>query len=130
MEIFPPHMNLKCLILLISIFVFSSCKKEIDFKNFDPLTWRKDYNGCDGSREVQYIYLDKIKNEFIGVRETQLVEILGKPNKQELGERGKTTYFYYIIPGKQCVFRKNETKLLVIDFDALDRVALFSLRVE
>jgi outer membrane protein assembly factor BamE (lipoprotein component of BamABCDE complex) len=130
MEISQKTLSLFCSILLISILLFTSCNKEIDLKNFNKETWVRDFNGCDGSREVQYGYLEQLKAEFVGMRESQLLEILGKPNKQELAERGKKTYFYYILPGKQCLFRKNETKLLVVDFDALDRVSLFSLKVE
>ena len=122
--------KLLSLLLLISILPFASCNKKIDLENFNPQDWRRDFNGCDGTREILMNALGHIKPQLLGIQESQLVEILGKPNKQELGERVKKSYLYYIIPGKQCVFRKNETKILVVDFDALDRVALFSIKIE
>ena len=130
MKITSVYIKVLSLLLLISILPFASCNKKIDLQNFDPQDWKRDFNGCDGSREILMNALGHIKPQLLGIRESQVLEILGNPNKQELGERSKKSYMYYIMPGKQCVFRKNETKLLVVDFDALDRVALFSIRVE
>ena len=118
--------------MLINIFILSSCEKKIDLGKFNSQAWINDFNGCDGSREIQMIYLDDIKSRFTGMRESQVIKILGKPNKQELGERNVKMYIYYYKPGKQCFMsrKSSQTATLNIDFDALDRIALMSRRIE
>lgn len=116
--------------ILLSICIFSSCNKKIDLKEFNKDDWRHDFNGCDGTRMELMQYLQLIQPDLIGIREPQLLEILGRPNKQELSERKKKSFMYYIYPGKQCVMNTADTRILVVDFDALDRVNLFSIKVE
>ena len=118
---------LACVILLFFLF---SCKKDIRYKRFNPYAFQADINGCDGTRRVQIVYLDSIKDDFKGMWESQLLEILGRPNKQELDERNKKSYVYHFAPGKQCMFGTGEVRSVVVDFDGLNRVERISYRVE
>ena len=116
--------------MLITI-LGSSCEKAINLGQFDPQIWKVDFNGCDGSRTSQMQHLAKVKKEFYGISESQLLKILGKPNREELGERGKRTYLYFIAPGKQCLMNESgKAFFLAIDIDALNRVSVFSLKAE
>jgi hypothetical protein len=119
-----------CSVLLINIVLLSSCKKNLDFKNFDSSEWKSDFKGCDGKRQQQLRNFDEIKTQLLGIQVSQLIEILGKPNKQELGDRKRRNFMYCLMPGKQCPEGQGDIKMLLVDFDALDRVALFSIKVE
>lgn len=119
------------LIILTALWInFSGCKRKIDLGRFNPEHWKRDFNGCDGTRESIYSFFEGVKPQMIGIREDQVLEILGRPNKQNLEERSKKSYLYYLTPGKQCVFRKNEARLIEVEFDALDRVKTISIKVE
>ncbi len=103
-----------------------ACDKKINLGEFDKNGWKSDFNGCKGIRELQLKHIDLIKKEFTGMRETQLHEILGKPNKQELKERNCKTYYYYVSPGAQCTGSENPKGVssLIVELDALNRVSL------
>lgn len=118
------------LVLWISIITSSSCTKKIDLKNFDANIFKNDKNGCKNSREAEYKKLEPIKSDFVGMRETQLYEILGQPDKQQIEARSKKQYFYYLNPSKVCDSSVLESKLLIVDFDALNRVVVLSVGFE
>lgn len=117
------------LLMLISIL---ACDKKVELGKFNTQVWQLDFNGCDGNRETQLYYLDSIKKNMYGISETQLYKILGRPNKQELGERNRKSYHYYAAPGKQCFMLKSATKTptLIVDMDALNRVQLMRFSLE
>lgn len=118
-------------ILMFLVGVVSSCQKEVSLKKFNKWTWKADYNGCDGNREVQMQYLGEIKQELVGISEVQLLDILGRPNKHELDERKRKRYVYYFMVGKQCIMSTaSGTRALVVELDALNRVKTFSLRYD
>lgn len=125
-----PYIKYTYLILWISIITSTSCSKKIDLKNFKEGIFKEDKNGCKGMRLAEYGNLDLIKSDFVGMRETQLHEILGQPDKQQIEARSKKQYFYYLSPSKTCDSSVSESKLLVVDFDALNRVMLLSISFE
>ncbi len=116
-------------IVLISI---CSCDKKIQLGSFNPTRWQNDFNGCDGNREIQLRFLNGLKKDFEGLSETQLISILGKPNKQELKERNCKSYYYYCAPGKQCFMNlgAEKTAYLIVEMNAISRVSLLRFALE
>jgi outer membrane protein assembly factor BamE (lipoprotein component of BamABCDE complex) len=91
---------------------------------FDTDAWKEDKNGCLGKREEMLAQFDKSKDQLMGMRERELLQILGRPDKQDLHKRNQKFYIYYVQPGNQC----EESNALVpgrilrMRFSALDLV--------
>lgn len=125
-----PNFKYSYLVLWISIITSTSCSKKIDLKNFDSQVFKNDKNACKNLREAEYKKIESLKSEFVGIKETQLNDIFGQPDKQQIEARSKKQYFYYLSPAKNCDTTLTESKLLIVDFDALNRVVVLSVGFE
>jgi len=123
---------IKPLILCIVLISICSCGKKIQLGSFNPTRWQGDFNGCDGNREIQLRFLNGLKKDFEGLSESQLISILGKPNKQELKERNCKSYYYFAAPGKQCIMENKETKIpyVIVEMNAISYVSLVRFALE
>jgi hypothetical protein len=115
---------------IIFTLVLTNCNKKLDLKGFDSVSWKADKNGCNGLRNKQSTVLNKISSSMIGISESQLLDILGKPNRYELGERGTRNYEYYLKGDKSCL-QVNEKLIprLIVYMDAIGKVSLVLIKV-
>lgn len=95
-----------------------SCGTE-KLENFDAETWRKDANGCAGLRTGMIRAIEAQQDKIMGLRENELKDLLGKPDKQELYVRNQKFFIYYIEPGPLCENGPELPLTLHIRFNAL-----------
>jgi len=114
------YMRFACIIFFLSL-IFSACKNET-LDNFDTKKWKDDLKGCKNRRLSLIEVLEKQKEKLMGLSQSQVVGLLGKPDAQELLKRNAKTFTYYLSEGSQCGRGSHEGVALVIHFGALNYV--------
>lgn len=105
--------------------LFISCQGNVEIEGFDGEAWRSDKKACKGIRQQMEPTLKDVKSQFKGLSEYKILEILGKPDQQELYERNQRFFMYFIDPAAECKNTANianQTKL-VLRFSATGRVS-------
>lgn len=87
---------------LLAVGLLSSCGVPESLQNFDSENWKADSFACAGKRGELVDDFEKIRKELYGKKEYVLRNVLGKPDSEELLERNRRIYYYYIEPGTQC----------------------------
>ncbi|KYG72746.1 hypothetical protein [Roseivirga echinicomitans] len=107
-------------ITLCSVFLFATaCTKKIDVGDFDSAKWIGDQEGCSSQRAEMIQDLIKIKPNLLALYHKSIIEVLGKPEAEELYERSQTYYWYYIDPSPKCDQPSENPRKLSIRFTAL-----------
>jgi hypothetical protein len=113
-----------CLVITVGV---SSCTKDKPkLEGFNSELWKADKKGCNGKRIYLSEFLFTNSVNIKGMKDNDILELMGKPEKTNWEDRGKKTYYYFIQPGSQC----DSTSLLLegtkiaFEFDALGRVKL------
>ena len=109
---------------LIFAVLLISCGKDLpELKGIDHNLWIQDKNACNGSRSKMMQAIDGEKEKLLVLKETQIVELLGRPDKNELYKRNQKFFFYYLSPGKLCNAENDSlpdlSSKLVIRFNAM-----------
>ena len=107
--------------IALTFFVLSSCGRSLpQMENMDVAAWKNDVNGCTGEREKMSEVLLSQKEKLLALSELDIVDVLGKPDKQELYKRNQKFYYYHIKPSADCDPSSSSTSLqLVIRFNAM-----------
>lgn len=101
-----------------------ACKTAPKIEGFDSKLWKDDPKGCKNQRAKLFPLLEKNQNKLIKVESSQIMKLLGHPDKKELYKRNQRYYVYFVQSGGQCQDTKgNYGKILRIRFDALQRVS-------
>ncbi len=80
-----------------------SCARELPvLEGVDLITWRADKNGCEGKRIGMRASMDHEKEKLLGLNEMQIIDLLGKPDRNELFKRNQKFYYYYFEPAGTC----------------------------
>lgn len=114
-------------IFLFFCVTFYSCNKPPDISNFDEEAWRADKMACLNTRSGLEKKIMAVKDELKGLSQQEIVELLGRPEMQELYTRGQKFFIYYLTPAPDCRKGQNTTidgmvRLLYIRFSALNQV--------
>lgn len=97
-----------------------SCGRPIpSLENFDLTAWQSDKDGCAGKRAHLIEPLQKQKDKLLGLSEMQIVDMLGKPDQNELYKRNQKFYFYFLQPGSLCGNDSVPALRLSIRFNAM-----------
>ena len=86
------------------LFFITACGKKLPENNFDTKAWQQDPKACHNSRLALLPELEKVKQNLYGLRESQIQELLGKPEATTLTDQSERLYLYYIEPGPQCSY--------------------------
>jgi hypothetical protein len=88
--------------------------------SFDAELWKSDRNGCNKDRlEIYKEILDK-QEEVLGLSNRQIINLLGKPERNELYKRNQKFFIYYITPSSECDNQGIQDKLyMFIRFNAV-----------
>jgi hypothetical protein len=82
--------------------------------------WKDDKNGCQNIRAGMRKAIDREKNKLLSLGEMQVVELLGKPDQNELSRRNQKFFYYFIEPAPRCkVSADTIVEKLVIRFNAM-----------
>lgn len=104
-------------IFFIVLFVVLACtsKPLPQLENFDYQVWVADKQGCKGDRLAYKTSLQAQFDQLKGLKETDLILVLGKPDKNELLPRNQKHYSWFIEPGPACSNgpEKNPQKLII-----------------
>jgi hypothetical protein len=88
--------------------------------NLDLEAWRNDRNACGKYRTSTIEAIQSQKDKFLALRELQIVELLGKPDRNELYKRNQKFYYYYLLPSPDCATDSlKTTSRLAIRFNAM-----------
>lgn len=108
---------------LFLIGLLLSCTPEvISIENFDQEAWKSDTNGCQGDREIYADILMKNQDKLIGHNTHEIIQYLGKPDRNELYRRNQKIFHYHLSPGPSCDLEEHpaEHDRLVLRFNATD----------
>lgn len=107
--------------LIIMLVVVSGCGKELPvFESLDLQQWRKDKNACGTYRTESLASFQSQKEKLLALKELQVVELLGRPDRNELYKRSQKFYYYYLKPAPKCAhYDANNSTRLAIRFNAM-----------
>ncbi len=119
-------------LFLFLIFTQTGCslkkKKTTRLQNFDSELWIQDKNGCSGDRNKLKDNLLALKHNMRGLKTNDIESYLGKPDAQELYDRGQRYYIYFIEPGPKCDSAKNKPQALFVRFSAIGVANEFTIK--
>jgi hypothetical protein len=110
--------------LRLNIFIalslaLGACDKPLpQLTGIDLAIWKTDKNGCNGKRADVLKSLQEQKNKLQGLSEMQILELLGRPDQNELYKRNQKFYYYWLEPGKACG-QNAESRKLSVRFNAM-----------
>ena len=101
------------------ILVLVSCNSAPKLDNFDSDVWVSDRYGCRDLRGKLYPSLKLQKSKLLGLNEMEVVQVLGKPDQNELFTRNQKFYYYFLEPSAKCTNPSPSAKRLVLRFNAV-----------
>ena len=105
--------------MMLSLLLWSCGKEKPSLENFDQEKWLEDRNACKGNRGPLVEPLLTQKDKLLGLDELAIVDVLGKPDENELYKRNQKFFYYYVTASKECGSENGEAKKLVIRFNAV-----------
>ncbi|KOF03684.1 hypothetical protein OB69_05170 [Roseivirga seohaensis subsp. aquiponti] len=110
----------KLVVIILSFsLLITACTKKTEVGDFDSAKWIGDQNGCLNQRSEMVQDLIKIKPNLLALYHKSIIEVLGKPDAEELYERSQTYYWYYIDPSPKCDQPSENPRKLSIRFTAM-----------
>lgn len=101
-------------------FVAISCgNNEIVLEGVDTDAWKRDLNGCSGVRATMAGSIEGQRDKLLRLSEMEIVDLLGKPDENELFVRSQQFYRYFIDPAPSCDKGKENPRVLVVRFNAV-----------
>lgn len=112
-------MKNKIIILALAIVLFN-CANTVELTGFNAENWKNDANGCNGDRLKTIDALIANKEKLRGLNQTDIVALIGKPDRNELYKRSQKFFEYQITPDKSCnsESKTDNTSYLSIRFNA------------
>jgi hypothetical protein len=101
--------------------IFAACDRPLPkIDNLDLTAWATDKDGCGNYRKSKFEVIQNQKDKFLALNELQVIELLGKPDRNELYKRNQKFYYYYLLPSPDCsVDTLKTTARLAIRFNAM-----------
>lgn len=102
------------------LFTAISCgNNEIHLEGVDLEVWKDDRFGCKNLRSEMLAAIEDQRDKLLRLSEMEIVDLLGKPDENELYVRSQQFYRYYIDPAPSCQPGAKQPKALVVRFNAL-----------
>lgn len=106
--------------LFLSFFVLVSCGKDLPTLNgIDVETWKSDKNGCEGKRFPMTNAIRVEKDKLLALDEKELINVLGRPDRNELFKRNQKFYYYFLQPAPECKIGNENPLKLIVRFNAM-----------
>jgi hypothetical protein len=90
-----------------------------DLAPIDLDKWKNDKGGCNQHRITFLTELENQKDELKGLSEKDIIQLLGRPDQNELYKRNQKFYRYDITAGKNCNDPDADGQQLIIRFTAM-----------
>jgi len=113
---------MKKLFILLALLIAGCGKRLPVLDGLDLNAWRNDKNGCGHVREQGEASLRTQLEKLKILDESQIVSLLGHPDRTELYKRNQKFYTYYLTPSPRCNPAQENPKKLIIRFNGM-RVA-------
>lgn len=95
--------NALCFGIAVFALFLPGCGKELPtLENLNPEQWKSDRNACGTYRVTAAQALVVQKEKLLALKEMQVVELLGRPDRNELYRRNQKFYYYYLKPAPDC----------------------------
>jgi hypothetical protein len=108
--------------------MFSSCGKDLpSLDGIDAEKWKSDKNSCLGDRSRMEPAMRAEMEKLKGLKEMDVISLLGRPDANELYKRNQKFYYYFLSPGPACATRDSVTQRLVLRFNAMGYAQLVSI---
>lgn len=106
-------------VLLIAL-ALTACGKSLpEFEKLDLTAWRNDKNACGEYRSSTFEKFQLQKEKLLALDESQIIELLGRPDQNELYKRNQKFFYYYLKPSSACPQPSAEPQRLAIRFNAM-----------
>jgi hypothetical protein len=106
--------------VLFFIVSITSCGKTLpELENIDQSAWEKDKNACGEYRRNNMEAIQNQKEKLLALKESQIIKLLGRPDRNELYKRNQKFFYYYLMPSPDCPNASAESKRLTIRFNAM-----------
>ena len=103
------------------LLILISCGKQLpELEGLDSEKWKTDRNACDAYRQANMETIESQKQKLLALKEMQIVELLGRPDRNELYRRNQKFYYYYLKPAPECpAYNADSSVRLAIRFNAM-----------
>jgi len=109
----------KWLSVLFFLLIVNGCGKSLpELENLDLNAWKNDKNACGEYRSNNIQTIQSQKEKLLALDESQIIELLGRPDRNELYKRNQKFYYYYLKAGPVCSNALDKTSRLAIRFNA------------
>jgi hypothetical protein len=110
-----------CVSTLIMLLFLTGCGKSLPtLDNLDLYQWEKDKNACGSYRKDNIEKLLAQKEKLLALKEMQIVNLLGRPDRNELYKRNQKFFYYYLKPAPECsTYNVDDNARLAIRFNAM-----------
>ncbi|GAB2610879.1 hypothetical protein GCM10026987_05780 [Belliella aquatica] len=115
-----------CFLALIAFsLLLNSCTGKLEVGNIDLVNWKNDRYGCNGLRIQQLDEIQKMKNDFLGANNQELIKTFGRPDRVILVDKSQSYFYYFLDPSEQCDNHDTETSPLKVMFrmNAINKVS-------
>ncbi len=112
-------MNICRSLSLLFLFIVACTASVPELDGFDAVSWKQDRNACGGERERLRANLLDQKDKLLGLSEMEMVDVLGKPDQQEIYKRSEKFFYYYLSPSSECETPSPSPERLAIRFNAV-----------
>jgi hypothetical protein len=106
---------------LIFMVMSVACEKPLPtLEGIDLERWQQDKNACNNERGSMRQAIDHEKEKLLSLKQMQIVELLGRPDQNELYSRNQKFFYYFLEPAPACAGDNDSTaERLVIRFNAM-----------
>lgn len=102
------------------LIVLSACSGSLpELVGVDSTNWKADRNGCNGIRTSMIEAITAEKEKLKALSEMDLIQLLGRPDVNQLLERNQKFYIYYLEPGPDCDLPTTNQKKLILRINAM-----------
>ncbi|HRK54410.1 MAG TPA: hypothetical protein PK185_10890 [Cyclobacteriaceae bacterium] len=107
-------------LLLLLFVLLSACSPSLPvLDGVDLKIWKEDKDGCKGDRSKMIEAITQEKEKLKSLSEMEIIQLLGRPDENDLLQRSQKFYVYYLEPGPHCDPAFEESKKLILRMNAL-----------
>ena len=98
----------KYLTIILSILILAGCNNTTpSIEGFEGYVWKRDKFGCGKERADMADALLREREKIVGLREAEVLRLLGKADEQEIYSRNQKFLLYYLEPNRKCTAPEN-----------------------
>lgn len=106
--------------VLFFTLTFVGCSKSLpELNDLDLNTWKKDKRACGEYRSNNIEAIRSQKEKLLALKESQIIELLGRPDLNELYKRNQKFFYYNLQPDSTCTNFVSNAARLTIRFNAM-----------